>query len=200
MIGRDNLSGVILAGGQSSRMGRDKALLEIEGMPLIRRLADLLLVLSDDVVVSTTEARRYAFLNLPTVPDVFVGQGPMAGIHAAMAQTSRPFLLVLACDMPRVHLGLLRCLLDAGEGYDAAIPVSADGRIHPLCAVYRTVCSGLLERALIRRENGMRRFLRHPSLKVRKVSPTHGVFSDSDLCNLNYHNDLIRYLDEEPRV
>jgi molybdopterin-guanine dinucleotide biosynthesis protein A len=200
MIRSDNVSGVILAGGQSSRMGQDKALLEIGGKPLIRRLADLLLVLSDDVVISTNADEHYAFLNLPAVADVFPGQGPMAGIHAAMARTPRPLLLVLACDMPRVHLGLLRHILDAVEGYDAAVPATANRGIHPLCAVYRTACSGLLEQSLVRRTNGMRGFLQHPSLRVRHVSSKPGVFSDSDLCNLNDYNDLSRFLGEESSV
>jgi len=180
-------------------MGQDKALLEIGGTPLIRRLADLLLVLTDEVLISTNAAECYSFLNLPVVPDVFHGQGPMSGIHAAMARTARPLLLVLACDMPRVHLGLLRHILDASEGFDATVPATTDGRIHPLCAAYRATCFGLLEQSLVRKTSGLQYLLQNPSLRVRLVRSKEGSFCDSDLCNLNEYKDLRDFLDDETK-
>jgi molybdopterin-guanine dinucleotide biosynthesis protein A len=180
-------------------MGQDKALLEIEGKPLIRRMADLLHALTDEVVISAGKPGRYEFLHLPVVTDVFPGQGPMAGIHSAMARTTRPLLLVLACDLPRVHLSLLRQILDATEGFDAAVPATSEGRIHPLCAAYRTTCFDLMEQSLVRKANGLKYLLRNPLLRVRLVTSEDGSFCDSDLANINDYKDLRSILEDRTR-
>ncbi len=194
-----DVSGVILAGGRSSRMGEDKALLEIDGTPMIRRLADLLLGLTDDVVISANSTERYAFLNLPVVPDVFPDLGPMSGIHATMVRTSRPLLLALACDMPRIHPGLLRYVLDSSEGFDATVPVTADGSVYPLCGAYRVTCFGSLEHALKSKASGLRLLLQQPALQVHFVSLKDGGYSDSDLYNMNEYKDFRNLLGGETK-
>lgn len=194
MLRSEDFCGVILAGGQSLRMGRDKALLEIDGQPLVRRLANLLAGITGEVILSAGQPERYAFLGLPVIHDLFPGQGPLAGLHAAMRHSRRPVFILLACDLPQVHSGLLECLIRHSEGSDAVVPLTSDGRIHPLCGLYRRTCLPAAEHYLGQNLNRLRLFLQDPSLRVRWVKAGEGRFSDPDLWNLNYPCQLTDYL------
>jgi len=110
-----DLCAVILAGGESRRMGFNKALLEINGRPVIQTLAELARKITDEVLISANDAGGYAFLGLTIVPDVHRGQGPMAGLHAAFARTSRSLVLLMACDLPNLRGDLLRSLIHGGR-------------------------------------------------------------------------------------
>jgi molybdopterin-guanine dinucleotide biosynthesis protein A len=192
--GTGKVCGAILAGGNSLRMGRDKAFIEIDGHPLISRIAALLAPITDEIVVSSNERALYHPLGFPVIPDVYPGRGPLAGLHAVMAHTRRPLVLLLACDLPHVHDGLLRSLIDCSEGYDAMIPLSSDGLAHPLSAVYRRTCLRFIESSLSGQNNRMVAFLEDSPLKVRWLRPDEGCFSDQDLVNLNFPKDLDDYL------
>lgn len=135
--------GYVLAGGQSSRMGRDKALLELDGATLLRRTYDLLVSVCGAATVVGPKS-RYSSLDLPLIEDSRQGCGPLAGIEAALsdcaAHTGVQWALVAACDMPGLEKGTLSALLDEAAhaaGAHAVIPVSAGGRHEPLCALYR---------------------------------------------------------------
>src|SRR5579862_376258 len=96
-----NLSAVILAGGQSSRMGRDKARLEIGGWPLLARQIQLLRKVGvEEIFVSGRPDQDYAEFGCPVLSDRFAEAGPLAGIERALAEASLPWLLVVAVDMP----------------------------------------------------------------------------------------------------
>jgi len=188
---KENVCGVILAGGKSLRMGREKALLQIHGLPMVAHLAQLLGSVTDEIVVSRSESLpALESFGLAFIPDLFPGQGPLAGLHAALMHTHRPLVLLLACDMPFLHAALLRGLIDASPGFDAVVPQTSDGRIHPLCAVYRRTCAGVAGDRLVRGENKMISFLEDPTLNVRRVGPEDGFFVPSDLANLNSPKDL----------
>jgi len=195
---RRDVCGVILAGGRSARMGRDKVLLQIHGLPMASRLARLLATLTDEIVIASSEKRpALESLGHPVIPDLFPGQGPLAGLHAALKHTHRPLVLLLACDLPSLHANLLRGLIDASPGFDVVVPRTTDGRIHPLCGVYRKTCARPAEERLIRGENKMIDFLEDPVLAVRRLRNEEGCFADHDLANLNSPKDLEDYLEKE---
>ncbi len=175
-------------------MGRDKALLEIHGQSMIVRAAAGLSSLTDEIIISASDPSQYQSLGFPVIADVFPGQGPLAGLHAAMSHTRRPLLLLLACDLPRVSSGLLSHIVELSVGFDAVIPRTSDGRIHPLCAVYRRTCLPFIQEALIHQVNKMVGFLVDPALKVCWLSPEEGFFTDADLINLNSPRDLDDYI------
>ncbi len=185
-----DVCGVILAGGKSLRMGRDKALIEIDGIPLIRRLADILLGLTDHVVVSANDRAAYKFLGLPVVTDTFNGQGPLAGLHAAMVHSPLPLFLVVACDLPRIHAALLRRLVQLCPGYDAVVPRTSSGQMHPLSALYRRSCLEPIGRRLKASLNQFTALLEDPLLRIRWLPPEEGSYAEDDLCNLNSPSDL----------
>lgn len=137
---------VILCGGKSRRMGRDKAELIIEDRTFLEHIIGELkgfeeLILSVD---SMEKEMKYT-----AVTDVYPNCGPMGGIHAALSACDSDALLVVPCDLPlfRRELGEYLCTM-LTEDTDAVIPVTSDGRIHPLCAVYRKRTFSVFERYL----------------------------------------------------
>jgi len=146
-----NRSGWVLAGGQSSRMGRDKAVLEIDGIPLALRAAEELSRVCGAVALVGDPA-RYGHLGLSVIPDSYPGQGPLAGIEAALGATRTDANLVVACDMPALNGGILTELLSAEA--DCALPRYPDGKLEPLCAAYSRRCHSAIREAL---EAGVRR-------------------------------------------
>lgn len=189
---REDVCAVVLAGGRSSRMGFNKALLEIEGSPLIRILIDRILPITNHILISSKDAADYQFLNFPVIPDRYQEHGPLAGVHAAMLEHVAPLYLVLACDLPNLQTQLLHNLLAFAEGFDAAIPHSRDGMAHPLCAAYRRTCLLPIEDALQRGAKKVITTFLESSLRIRWISPNEGQFEDADLANINSPEDLRR--------
>lgn len=141
---RTGLSGVVLAGGQSQRMGRNKALMELDGRTLISRVLDKLARLCDELIISANEVELYAHLPARVVPDVLPGRGALSGIHAGLAAMHNPRALVVACDMPFLSLSLLRYMTVVAVGYDTVVPRL--GRYYePLHALYSVECLGPIE-------------------------------------------------------
>ena len=129
-------SAAILAGGKSSRMGQDKSLLPLNGVPLIRRIYEQLAHRFDEVLISTNEPEKYAFLPARAVRDLAPGQGPLMGIASAAAAAAHERVFVTACDIPVVDLNTVSRMLVLADDCDCVIPMSFVGH-EPLFAVYR---------------------------------------------------------------
>jgi molybdopterin-guanine dinucleotide biosynthesis protein A len=132
------LSVVIQAGGESRRMGQDKALAPFLGGTLIQRVLARVAHLGDEVILTTNQPEAYAFLGYPLASDVIPGRGALGGLYTALSAASRPLVMVVACDMPFASTDLLthqRELLESG-GFDAVIPRTPGGT-EPYHAVYR---------------------------------------------------------------
>jgi molybdenum cofactor guanylyltransferase len=143
-----NVGGFILAGGQSSRMGRDKALLEWEGKPLLLRAARLLEPLVGAPVTIAPPA-RYKNLSLRLVADDALGLGPLGGISTALRISPHPWNLVIGCDLPYLTPEWLAFLIERAlaSSSDAVLPVSAGGA-EPLCAMYHRRAAAAIAAAL----------------------------------------------------
>jgi molybdopterin-guanine dinucleotide biosynthesis protein A len=128
----------IQAGGESRRMGQDKALMPFLGRPLIQRVIDRLSPVADELIVTTNKPEAYRFLGLPLYPDLLPGRGALGGLYTALSAASQPLVAVVACDMPFVCADLLaamRDVLQSGD-HDIAIP-RLPGGLEPFHAVYR---------------------------------------------------------------
>jgi molybdenum cofactor guanylyltransferase len=130
-------SAVVLAGGDSRRMGRDKALLPLAGKPMIAAIVDRLRLLFDDILISGGRIEEYAFLNLEVVPDRIPGQGPLMGLASSLPRTKNDLAFVLACDIPDFDLGFVSRLASRAQGFDAVIPANSRGDCEPVFAFYR---------------------------------------------------------------
>ena len=188
-----DLCAVLLAGGRSRRMGFEKALITVRGKALVQNLAEVVLPLAGEVVLSANEGDLYQFLKLPIVRDIYPGQGPLAGLHAAMLHSEKNLVFLLACDMPNVKERLVRAIVESSSDSDSVVPRTSDGRIHPLCGVYRRSCLELLGQQLASGRNRVSDFVCSPALRVRYFDVAEGGFPDADFLNLNDGNDLSRF-------
>lgn len=189
-VNSEELSIVILAGGQSRRMGFNKALIEVDGKPLIRILSDRMRDVTNRILISSNDPDTYSFLDLPVVPDRFAGYGPLAGLHSAMLYQKSSLYVLLACDLPNFPTSLVQRMIDLSVGFDAAIPRTRDGMAHPLCAVYRRTCLPLIEKAL---KKGKRKFIEiffNKKISVKWISPDEGRYDKMDIININTPEDL----------
>lgn len=154
--------GVVFCGGASRRMGRDKALLVLDGMTLLERAARTLAAVTPRVLLATGAEPRYAELGLDHVLDGEPGAGPLAGLAAALARIEHAriaFVCVLACDMPRVPVAVFPALLSRAraENVEACL-VRTRGGLEPLCGVYHARCLPAVRAALARGERRMDSF------------------------------------------
>jgi molybdopterin-guanine dinucleotide biosynthesis protein A len=142
-------TGFVLTGGRSSRMGRDKALLELQGRPMALRTANLAQSVVEEVYL-VGDKETHGHLGFPVLADKVAGRGPLAGIVTALENTQHDWSLLLACDLPFLEGNVLRALLacaNSGEAIDAVVPRTEDGW-QPLCAVYHRRCLPVFQEVL----------------------------------------------------
>ena len=144
-------AGFVLAGGRSSRMGSDKALLRYKGRTLVECVATQVHRAAGNVTL-VGNPDKYSYLGYPVIRDIYPGSGPLAGIHAALTATRSDWNLIVACDMPELTAGLLtRILRRAQRGNaHAVIPAGPSGLPEPLCAAYNRCALGGITQALDR--------------------------------------------------
>ncbi len=132
------LSVVIQAGGESSRMGQDKALIPFLGKPLIERVIERVRPIADETLITTNLPAGFRYLEIPLVPDEMPGRGALGGLYTALKAARHPLVAVVACDMPFANPEILaKCRLILNKkNIDAVIPKSEFG-LEPLHAVYR---------------------------------------------------------------
>ena len=141
------MTGLLLAGGGSTRMGTDKALLEVEGEPLGARVLRALREACETVLVASGDGRRLGALGAPQVADALPEAGPLAGIVAGLEAASTALVAVVAVDMPFASAAVLTLLAERWNGEDAVVPVTDQGP-EPLHAVYATSAAPTLRRLL----------------------------------------------------
>jgi len=142
-----DVAAFILAGGQSTRMGTDKAFVTLDGRTLLARMLNLAREIAADVQIVGDPAKFAAFA--PVVEDVFRGCGPLGGIHAALRSSSSDLNLILAVDVPFVSIAFLQFLLARSRKSNAVVTVArVEGHWQPLCGVYRRQFASCAEAAL----------------------------------------------------
>ncbi len=165
-----DVSLVIQAGGNSSRMGEDKGLKPFLGQPLIKRTLDRLASIGAEILVTTNHPYKYAFLGRCMIPDPIPGKGALGGLYTALFSALFPIVAVAACDMPFVSADLFKeeIRLLAEEDVDVVVPRSVDG-LEPLHAVYRrATCLPFVRDAI--QGNQLKLIDWFPSVRVREFS------------------------------
>lgn len=143
------VTGVIQAGGKSTRMGgRPKALLELSGRRIIERVIRALEAAVDDLLVVTNTPELYAFLGQPMVPDIFPDHGSLGGIYSGLQAAPGEAAFTVACDMPFLRPEIVRLVVDRAGAGDVVIPRVA-GQYETLHAVYRKTCLPPIQERLI---------------------------------------------------
>ncbi|MGC8837408.1 MAG: molybdenum cofactor guanylyltransferase [Anaerolineae bacterium] len=161
-----SFSVMVLAGGRSSRMGRDKAFLPLGGRPLVEHVLDRVAPLSDDVLLVVREAEPFRHLPVRLVEDRPGPRGALTGLVSGLREVRHEWALAVACDMPFLNPRLIRHMALLAPGHDVVIP-QAGGLLEPLHAFYRRTCLGPMEDLLRQGEQKVIAFF--PRVRVRVV-------------------------------
>ena len=143
------ISVAILAGGQSRRMGQDKAFLPVGGRPVIERVIARVSPLTDDLFINATDSGKYLSLGLPVRPDVYPDKAALGGIYSAIHYARYPQVLVVACDMPFLNPALLLYLAGLAPTADVVVPVINPPQPETMHAVYSKSCLAAIEPRLL---------------------------------------------------
>ncbi len=146
-----DVSGLILLGGKSSRYGSNKALVEIDGVRLVDRVAGVMKSIFHRVILLTNTPDEYAYLQLPMIEDLIKGLGPMGGIYTGLMTMSDDAGFVVACDMPFLDGRLIRHMVAVRDDFDAVVP-RMDWMLEPLHALYSKKCLPVIQEAAEQRQ------------------------------------------------
>lgn len=161
------ITGIILAGGKSSRYGINKALVEVNGERLIERVVRVMEPIFEHLILVTNTPQEYAYLQLPMVVDLIQGLGPLGGIYTGLETISEEAGFFMACDMPFLNSGLIRHMVETREDFDAVVP-KIDWKIETLHAIYTKGCLPAIRQLIDAREYQVIKFFR--KVRVRYLS------------------------------
>lgn len=190
MIYRD-ITGVVLAGGRSSRMGQDKALMEWQGKPLVQHAVDILRQVCHTVIIGSNR-KDYLFTGCEIWPDEFAVQAPMIGIYSCLKRSRDAWIMVLTCDMPFVDARLFEYLLSHMQQYDAILPIHSGNTVEPLCGLYNHSAIPLMEKCIEAQQYSMQQFARKSSHRFVSVGPFLDFFHADLFFNMNTPGDFNR--------
>jgi len=152
----NNCTAVVLTGGESKRMGSDKARIVLAGKSLLEHVLEQLEPLFSDILISVREKR--ADIHYPQIVDKTADRGPMVGIKSVLEQVKTDWVFVIACDMPFISTGLIQHLAGLRGGHDAVVPHVSD-RPQPLFGFYNKTCLPMMEARMKQGQRSMIRLL-----------------------------------------
>jgi molybdopterin-guanine dinucleotide biosynthesis protein A len=186
------ITGVILAGGKSTRYGTNKAFAEVQGVRLIERTIRVMGSVCPRLLLVTNTPAEYAYLQLPMVEDLIKGLGPLGGIYTGLEVIEDENGLFVACDMPFLREDLLRYMVTLRGDFDAVVP-RIDWMVEPLHALYTKKCLPSLRKFIHSQELQILKFFQKIRVRyleeeeIRKVDPDLKSFF-----NINRPEDLER--------
>jgi molybdopterin-guanine dinucleotide biosynthesis protein A len=192
MLSKKNITGIILAGGESSRMGTNKALVLYRGMTFIQKIINVMRPLVNQVII-VGRPEEYHDIEIRCVNDIFPESGPVAGLHAGLESSSTDYNLVLSCDVPLINETILMALIDNIDKKYDVVMVESKGQSHPLIAIYQKRCKDLFNEQLFRGEKRLLSAI--DQLRVKNIS-----LSDTDalyVTNINHPSTLIKLNNED---
>jgi molybdopterin-guanine dinucleotide biosynthesis protein A len=160
------MTGAILAGGRSTRMGTNKALLEFGGVRIIQGLLSKIRPLFPEILIVANDQAAYADLGVPVIPDRIPEKGSLGGIYTAVYHSAFPQVFCIACDMPLASPAVIAHLCGLAPGYDVVVPRTAEG-YQPLHAVYGKTCLPHMEEMI--GANRLKIDRLYPRVRVRTV-------------------------------
>ncbi len=132
----NNITGIILAGGKSSRMGSDKGLTLFNNKPLINYVIDVLQPLCEKIIISANNS-EYDKFGYDVINDIVPDSGPMGGIYSALLHSTTDVNIVLSCDSPFVKTQTFEYLMEQYDNADICVPMQSSGKYEPLCGIYK---------------------------------------------------------------
>jgi molybdopterin-guanine dinucleotide biosynthesis protein A len=189
------ITGIILSGGRSKRLGEEKGLAIFQGKPLVGYAIEALSPVCSRILISANnDLEKYARYGYEVITDTIKGIGPMGGMISCLEQSTAEHNIVLSCDTPFVNGGLFMYLLNSVESYQAAVPVH-DNFPEPLCAVYAREVTGPMKEVINQKNYKLQDFLQRIDVKKVVISRELPFFSGNLFANINSRNDLKKSYD-----
>lgn len=170
-MSRKIITGIILAGGKNSRMGSDKGMLIVDGKKIIERILEAIKPVVDEIII-VSNGKNYDHLGYKVYSDIIKDCGPMGGIYTALSFSKANKNLVVACDMPFLSSEVLKQIINNSSDCDIAVP-EFSGEVHPLCAVYSTICRNKFSQLLAEGQWKMKQALHLFNTKTISFSENH---------------------------
>ena len=189
------MTGILLAGGESKRMGTDKAFLEFNKRKLFEYPLAILTSLCNEILISSADS-RYEITGFPVIPDKYPGQGPMAGIYTCLSIAKYPKSLILSCDLPMMDEAFIKLIVDRSKDFSATMGRNRKGKPEPMAGVYKKSLAHALETSLKKGENKLQTLFE--MVNTQYIDPSHEGF-DPDLIYLNVNSPKdFQYLINHP--
>lgn len=177
-----------MAGGKSSRMGADKGLVKLNGKNMVEHVISSVMQVTDSIMIVANNS-DYGYLGVPVFPDAIKDCGPMGGIYTGLIHSETEKNIVLSCDLPFVTMGVLNDIIKATGECEITVPVH-DGRIEPLCGLYKKNCSVIFHSLLLKREFKMLDSLKCFKVQMLDVTKSEN-YSERMFRNINSTGDLL---------
>lgn len=188
---KNDITGIVLSGGKSTRMGREKGLVNYGGKPLVSYSIQALESLCSNILLSANKnLDSYKKFGFRIVHDEVKGIGPLGGLLACLKQSDTQYNLVLSCDMPFVESALLEYLLSQVVNEQAVVPVQENGKLQPLCACYHTNIISAIEESIQKNNFKMIDFLNHINMKQVLINKQLPFFTEQLFFNINHPGQL----------
>jgi molybdenum cofactor guanylyltransferase len=188
LIKAEEITGIVLAGGRSSRMGTDKALMEFRGKPLISYAIEHLSGICSQIIISSGQA-GHGWKGHRTIPDETSLQAPLVGLYSCLNQSSTDWNMVVSCDMPFTDERLFLHLMAGRDTYDAVVPVNRDHFPEPLCALYHKRIRGLIKERMDAGRLGMQDMLKAIRTHYVDIDTSLDFYSERLFVNINTRQD-----------
>lgn len=183
-----NISGIVLAGGESKRIGKDKSKLLYNNVPLIEYPINILKKFCNEIVISA-DSNKFPEYNYIKVPDEIGKFGPLAGIYSCLKKSSNHFNVVLTCDMPLVSEDLIRYIISNAKENDLVMPFY-NSHYEPLCAVYSKSLIPIIENLFLKNDYSPLSLISISNFKKINIDKTVSFFKENLFSNVNTINDL----------
>ena len=185
------IPGIILAGGKSSRYGRNKALIEMNGIRLIERVIGVMEPVFEHLIIITNTPQEYAYLQLPTYEDLIKGLGPLGGIFTGLEAISDEVGFFVACDMPFLNSELIHHMVDVMEDFDAVVP-KVDWKIEALHAIYTKSCIPAITELIDNRDYQIFKFFQKVRVRYLNEEEIRGLDPElRSFFNINKPEELL---------
>jgi len=165
-----SITGIILAGGKSSRMGQDKGFLKLKGKTFLSYIIEALKPIVDDII-NVSNNSDYDFFKLKRVKDTIENSGPLAGLYSGLLHSETENNIVLSCDVPLINTSVLKKLIEGVSPETDVIQFESEGKTIPLVAMYKRHCSQPILKLLQTNERRLRFAIEQLEVKTIKLEP-----------------------------
>jgi molybdenum cofactor guanylyltransferase len=184
-----NLTGIILAGGKSNRMGKDKGFIKYAGKYLIEYPLEICRSICDEILISTGN-REYERFGYPLIKDEYAGIGPIGGIYSALKRASNHQTILLPCDTPLLKKEMFELLLRNTNDADLVVPYTGESVMEPLCACYSKSLLPLMKNQIEIKDYKLHNLIEKARSKKIKIDDSYGFYFPGLFVNMNHSDDL----------